>query len=58
VERTEAQYLVINTLQTLELLTYELYDEDIGVWYIETPSPVLPIARLMPSGEILPLEAP
>lgn len=55
-ERTEAQYLVINALQTLELLTGEFYDEETGVWYIETLSQTLPIARLMPDGEISPLE--
>ena len=57
VERTEAQYLVVNALQTLEILTGEFYDEETGIWYIETPSPILPIARLMPDGEVLPLEA-
>jgi hypothetical protein len=57
VERTEAQYLVINALQTLELLTGEFYDEETGIWYIETPSQILPIARLMSDGEILSLEA-
>lgn len=55
-ERTEAQYLVINALQTLELLTGEFYDQETGVWYIETLSQTLPIARLMPDGEISPLE--
>ena len=56
-ERTEDQYLVVNALQTLELLTGEFYDEETGVWYIETPNPTLPVARLMPDGEVLPLEA-
>lgn len=56
-ERTEQQYLVVNALQTLELLTGEFYDEETGVWYIETSSPTLQIARLMPDGEVLPLEA-
>ena len=48
-EPTEAQYLVMNALQTLDLLVNSVYDEDIGIWYIETLSPVfipgLPDAR-------------
>lgn len=56
-ERTEEQYLVINALQILDLLTGEFYDEETGVWYVETPSPTLSIARLMLDGEVLPLEA-
>jgi hypothetical protein len=55
-EPTEAQYLVINALQTLDLVLNSVYDEDTGIWYIETPSPVLPFACLMPDGEIQPLE--
>ncbi len=55
-EPKEAQYLVINALQTLELLLGDAFDSDDGVWYIRTPSPVLPIARLMPDGEITQFE--
>ena len=55
-ERTEAQYLVINALQTLELLTNEFYDEETGVWYIESLSQTLPLACLLPDGEISTLE--
>lgn len=55
-ERTEAQYLVFNALETLSLIRRDFYDEETGVWYLETLSPVLPIARLMPTGEILPVE--
>ncbi len=56
-ERTEEQYLVINALQILQLLTGEFYDEETGVWYIETLSSTLPIASLMLDGAVLPLEA-
>jgi hypothetical protein len=57
-EPTEAQYLVINALQTLDLVLNSVYDEDTGIWYIETPSPVLSLACLMPDGEIQPVELP
>ncbi|MCL1465531.1 hypothetical protein [Argonema galeatum] len=40
-EPTEEQYLVINALDTLGLLIENRYDEDIGVWYIFSPSQVL-----------------
>jgi len=43
-EPTEEQYLVINALDTLGLLIENRYDEDTGVWYIFTPSQVLPLA--------------
>ena len=51
---TEFQYLVINALQTLELLDYEFYDEDSGDWYIATSSTILPISVILPNGEIVP----
>lgn len=57
-EPTEAQYLIINALQTLDLLFNSVYDEDTGIWYIETPSPVLTLACLMSDGEIQPVEPP
>ena len=46
------QYLIINALETLDLLIWKIYDEEKGFWYIETPSPVLPRAILQ-SGEIV-----
>ena len=55
-EPTEAQYLIINALETLDLLEWRLYDEETGFWRIHTPSPVLPIALLLPSGDIVPVE--
>jgi hypothetical protein len=55
-EPTEAQYLVVNALQTLDLLFNSVYDEDTGIWYIETPSPALSLACLMNDGEIQPVE--
>ncbi|HBL11987.1 MAG TPA: hypothetical protein DD379_11370 [Cyanobacteria bacterium UBA11162] len=57
-EPTEAQYLVINALDTLGLLIENRYDEDTGVWYVFTPSPILPLAVLRQSGEITPIEPP
>jgi hypothetical protein len=53
-EPTEAQYLIINALDTLGLLVREIYDLEQGVWYIETPSLVLPIAIILPSGDVFP----
>lgn len=52
-EPTEAQYLVINALETLDLLQQRAFDRDTGNWYIRTPSPVLPIAMILPSGDIV-----
>lgn len=47
------QYLIINVLETLELLSWRIYDEEKGFWYIETPSRVLPRAAILQSGEIV-----
>jgi hypothetical protein len=54
VEPTEEQYLVINALETLNLLIWRLYDEDTGYWHIQTPSTVLPLASILPNGEVVP----
>ncbi|HEY9851575.1 MAG TPA: hypothetical protein V6D28_19045 [Leptolyngbyaceae cyanobacterium] len=51
-EPTEAQYIIINALETLELLQLQTFDLDTGNWYIGTPSPILPLAMVLPSGEI------
>lgn len=56
-EPTEAQYLVINALETLDLVILTVYDSNTGTWFLETLSLSLPFCRLMPDGEILPLEA-
>jgi hypothetical protein len=56
VEPTEAQFLIINALQTLNLLLYDLYDAALGDWYISTPSSELPIAIILPSGDIVPTQ--
>ena len=37
-EPSDEQYLVINALQTLELLERYLYEQDRGLWFIETPA--------------------
>ncbi|MCC5625301.1 hypothetical protein [Nostoc sp. CHAB 5715] len=55
-EPSDAQYLIINALQTLELMTYNLYETDRGLWFIATLSPVLPIAVITQAGEIYPVE--
>jgi hypothetical protein len=54
-EPTEAQYLIINALDTLDLLGSNFYDEDTGDWYIQTPSPVLTNSIILQSGEIVPI---
>jgi len=53
-EPSEAQYLIINSLTTLDLLGNTFYYEDSGNWYINTPSPVLPIAMILQNGDIVP----
>ncbi|MFB2936812.1 hypothetical protein ACE1B6_16300 [Aerosakkonemataceae cyanobacterium BLCC-F154] len=53
-EPTEEQYLILNALETLELLNNALYDEEKGVWYIQTPSLVLPFAIIRRNGDIVP----
>ncbi|ACK72075.1 hypothetical protein PCC7424_3694 [Gloeothece citriformis PCC 7424] len=55
-EPTEEQYLIVNALETLALLEWRLYDEDTGLWRIQTTSPVLPVAYILPNGEIIPPE--
>ncbi len=55
-EPSEAQYLIINALETLGLLEWRLYDEITGYWRIHTPSLVLPIAYVLPDGDIVPPE--
>jgi nucleoside-diphosphate-sugar epimerase len=53
-EPTEAQYLVINALETLGLLEGMVYDEERRFYFISSISSVLPIAILLPNGEIVP----
>lgn len=55
-EPSEAQYLIINALQTLELMTYNTYEQDRGLWFIATLSPILPVAVITQDGEIFPIE--
>jgi hypothetical protein len=55
VEPTEAQYLIINALDTLELLTHNFYDQTTGIWYIATVSPILPVSQILPGGDITPV---
>lgn len=51
-EPTEAQYIIINALETLELLQLQTFDLDTGNWYIRTLSPILLLAMILPSGEV------
>lgn len=53
-EPSEAQYPIINALQTLELLNYNTSERDRGVC-IATPS-LLPVAAIAQDGEIYPIE--
>lgn len=53
-EPTESQYLIINALQTLDLLEYDFYDQDRGEWYIATPSSLLPVSIILQNGDIVP----
>lgn len=54
-EPSEDQYLIINALDTLMLLSANFYDEDTGDWYINTPSPILHNAILQQNGDIVPI---
>lgn len=54
--RHQAQYLIINALETLELLEWRLYDEETGFWRIQSPSPVLPTAFVLPNDDIVPAD--
>lgn len=54
-EPTEAQYLILNALETLGLLESMVYDPDEGIWYIETPSSILPVSILTRNGEVVPI---
>jgi hypothetical protein len=49
------QYPIAKALETLELLQGYLYDRNRGLWYVRTPSLVLPTAVIMSHGEIYPL---
>ena len=55
-EPSDEQYLIINALQTLELLERYLYERSRGLWFIETPSQVLPRAVIMRDGDIYPVD--
>lgn len=54
-EPSEAQYLILNALETLELLAERIYDEKTGIWYIRTPSRFLPFAMLLQNGDTIPI---
>lgn len=56
IDPTEAQYLIINALEALDLLIEQRYDQDNGNWYIYTRSPVLPFAMILQDGEVSPIE--
>ena len=45
--------MIINALDTLDLIIWKIYDEEKGFWYIETPSQILPRAAILQSGEVV-----
>lgn len=53
-EPSEEQFLVFNALDTLELVQYSFYDREMREWYIATPSPLLPVSKILPNGDIVP----
>jgi hypothetical protein len=55
VEPSDAQYLIINALQTLALISYDWYERDRGLWFIATPSSILPRAVILQNGEVYPI---
>lgn len=55
-EPSNEQYLIINALEILGFLEYQLYDQDTGNWYIETSSTNLPRSVITQMGEIYPIE--
>jgi hypothetical protein len=55
-EPSNEQYLIINVLDSLELLLGNIYNENTGTWYIRTPSPILPTAVIMRNGEVYPVD--
>ena len=55
-ESSGVQYLIINALETLDLLIWRIYDQEKGFWYIETPSQVLPRAAILQNGDVVRIE--
>ncbi|MDZ7958921.1 MAG: hypothetical protein RMY34_13735 [Aulosira sp. DedQUE10] len=37
-------------------MTYNTYEQDRGLWFIATLSPILPVAVITQDGEIFPIE--
>jgi hypothetical protein len=54
-EPSNEQYLIINALQTLELINYDWYESERGVWFIATPSGTLATAVILRNGDIYPI---
>lgn len=50
----DAQLLIIAALDTLALLEQRIFDPDTVIYYIFTPSELLPIATILTNGDILP----
>lgn len=55
-EPTEEQYLILNALETLAILIDYRYDEETGLFFIRTISPILPLSILGRDGDILSIE--
>jgi hypothetical protein len=54
-EPSNEQYLIINALQTLDLIEYDWYQRDRGLWFITTLSIILPTSVIMQDGQIYPI---
>jgi len=50
----DAQLLIIAALETLALLEQRILEPDTGIYYIFTPSELLPLAIILTNGDILP----
>lgn len=55
-EPSETQFLIINALESLELLKMSFYDQGSGNWYVNTASSILPIAIILRNGDIVPTD--
>jgi hypothetical protein len=51
---SDEQRLVFRALTVLELIIREDYDEESGIWVLETLSPVMPFSLLLRNGDLMP----
>ncbi len=57
-EPTDAQFLIINALEMLEVLIQQTFDPETNNWYILTLSEDLPMAMIVPSGKVVGVNLP